>query len=526
MATRLHPGVYVEEAPSGAVAIEAAGTSTAIFVGETERGPLEPVKLRSFDDYQRLYGGYLRTVGASTERLLVAYALEAFFQNGGTAAYLLRAQGGGLKAGTRGLTAGTDTAVLEASSPGTWCNGRLLALLGPSSDGAADRFRIFVLFKDLLSGRWRLVEEWDRLSYQSADEGHAASLLERSLYLRWKGGELKARPKLDTTAASLNESSVIELAVSLLQTDADFASQFSNGEGDATQLTDMDYGTKVLPLLDAVTDASLLVLPGKTAGFANKAVAYVESRPLRDLFYVADLPREAGSDVGTAVKNSLAALGSVSRSDLTAVYWPWVQVNDPVGAGRDAVLAVPPSGHVAGLYARTDARRGVWKAPAGVEATLLGIRTLDHKLLDGHQDDLNPKGLNALRLLPSAGAVAWGARTLRPDSEWRYVSVRRLAIFLRKSLYEGTQWAVFEPNDEPLWASLRTAVGAFMEQLFRQGAFAGRTSREAYFVKCDAETTRPEDQAAGLVNLWVGFAAQRPAEFIVVKLSQKIDQKA
>ena len=525
MATRLHPGVYVEEVSSGALAIEAAGTSTAIFVGETERGPLEPMKLRSFDDYQRLYGGYLRTVGTGTERLLGAYALEAFFQNGGTAAYVLRAQEGGLKAGTRGIGSGTETAVLEASSPGAWCNGRLLALLGPSSDEAADRFRIFVLLKDLATGRWRLVEEWDRLSCQPADESHAALVLERSIYLRWKGGELKAPPALDITDSSPTESEVIDLASSLLE-EVDFAKQFSNGEGGVTPLTDEDYGTKVLPRLDAVTDAALLVVPGKTGGFANEAVAYVESRPLRDLFYVSDLPREAGSDVAIAVKNSLTSLSSMSRSDLTAVYWPWVQVSDPVGAGRDAALAVPPSGHVAGLYARTDARRGVWKAPAGVEATLLGIRTLDYKLLDGHQDDLNPKGVNALRLMPSAGAVVWGARTLRPDSEWRYVSVRRLALFLRKSLHEGTQWAVFEPNAEPLWASLRTAVGAFMEQLFRQGAFAGRTSREAYFVKCDAETTRPEDQTSGLVNLWVGFAALKPAEFIVVKLSQKTDQKA
>lgn len=523
MATRLHPGVYVEEVSSGALAIEAASTSTAIFVGETERGPLEPTKLRSFEDYQRLYGGYLRTLGTGTERLLMAYALEAFFQNGGTAAYVLRAQEGGLEPGTRTIGSGTESAVLEASSPGAWCKDRLLAVLGASSDGAAERFRIFVLLKDLSSGRWRMVEEWDRLSLEPADEGHAAQVLERSLYLRWKEGELTARPVLDITEASPTESEVIDRVSSLLEA-PDFATQFSNGKGGVTALADTDYGSQVLPRLDEVTDASLLVLPGKTASFANEAVAYVESRPLRDLFYVADLPRAAGTDVGAAVKGSLSALGSLSRSDLTAVYWPWVQVSDPVGAGRDAVLAVPPSGHVAGLYARTDARRGVWKAPAGVEATLLGIRTLDYKLLDGHQDDLNPKGLNALRLVPSAGAVVWGARTLRPDSEWRYVSVRRLAIFLRKSLYEGTQWAVFEPNAEPLWASLRTAVGAFMEQLFRQGAFAGRTSREAYFVKCDAETTRPEDQASGLVNLWVGFAALKPAEFIVVKLSQKVDK--
>jgi hypothetical protein len=142
-------------------------------------------------------------------------------------------------------------------------------------------------------------------------------------------------------------------------------------------------------------------------------------------------------------------------------------------------------------------------------------------LLDKHQDDLNPQGVNCIRLIPGAGTVIWGARTLRPSSEWRYVPVRRTAMFLRKSIFNGIQWAVFEPNDEDLWTSLRATIAAFMETQFRNGAFAGTSSREAYFVKVDSETTTEIDQAAGIVNVLVGFAPLRPAEFVVVKLSQK-----
>jgi phage tail sheath protein FI len=173
------------------------------------------------------------------------------------------------------------------------------------------------------------------------------------------------------------------------------------------------------------------------------------------------------------------------------------------------------------LFSRIDGRRGVWKAPAGIEATLNGTIAIGQELTDLHSDELNPKGVNALRQIPGAGRVVWGARTMMPSSEWRYVPVRRTAIFLRTSIYNGIQWAVFEPNDEPLWGSLRASIGGFMETQFRNGAFAGRTRDDAYFVKVDADTTTEIDQAAGVVNILVGFAPLRPAEFVVVKLSQK-----
>jgi phage tail sheath protein FI len=179
---------------------------------------------------------------------------------------------------------------------------------------------------------------------------------------------------------------------------------------------------------------------------------------------------------------------------------------------------------IAGLFARTDANRGVWKAPAGVEATLNGVQAVVYKLTDNENGALNPLGLNCSRIFPVYGPVSWGARTLvgsdTEGSEWKYVPVRRLALFLEESLYRGTKWVVFEPNDEPLRASIRLNVGAFMQNLFRQGAFQGTTPAQAYFVKCDKETTTQNDINLGVVNIVVGFAPLKPAEFVVITIQQ------
>jgi hypothetical protein len=177
--------------------------------------------------------------------------------------------------------------------------------------------------------------------------------------------------------------------------------------------------------------------------------------------------------------------------------------------------------------ARIDSTRGVWKAPAGTEADLRGIAGLELVFSDGENGVLNPRGINTLRAF-ATGIVNWGARTMDGDddfgSEWKYIPVRRLALFIEESLYRGTQWVVFEPNDEPLWAQIRLNLGAFMNNLFRQGAFQGRTPREAYFVKCDSETTTQNDINLGVVNILVGFAPLKPAEFVVIKLQQMAGQ--
>jgi phage tail sheath protein FI len=221
--------------------------------------------------------------------------------------------------------------------------------------------------------------------------------------------------------------------------------------------------------------------------------------------------------------SALAALNITGAAATnSAVYFPWVRAADPLQ--QNALRAFPPSGFVAGIYARTDASRGVWKAPAGSEASLSGAAGLVIAMSDGENGTLNPRAINCLRTLPVFGHVVWGARTLHGDndrgSEWKYVPVRRLTLFIEESLYRGTQWVVFEPNDEPLWAQIRLNVGAFMQNLFRQGAFQGRSPREAYFVKCDRETTTQNDINLGIVNIHVGFAPLKPAEFVVIRIQQ------
>jgi phage tail sheath protein FI len=228
----------------------------------------------------------------------------------------------------------------------------------------------------------------------------------------------------------------------------------------------------------------------------------------------------ATADTRDAARDFVAGL--TVKSSYAAVYFPWLSMVNPAGTAPDP-QPVPPSGFAAGMYARIDSRRGVFKSPAGTEANVVGAVGLARQLTDADQDVLNPVGVNAIRFFPAAGIVFWGARTLATlaDPAYRYLSVRRLAIFLEQSIYNGIQFAVFEPNDEDLWASLRLTIGAFLTTQFRVGAFQGITPAKAFFVKCDAQTN-PQDQIdAGIVTVLVGFAPLRPAEFVVIKISQK-----
>jgi Bacteriophage tail sheath protein len=225
-----------------------------------------------------------------------------------------------------------------------------------------------------------------------------------------------------------------------------------------------------------------------------------------------------------AAKTGVASIGTSSKN--AALFFPRLVEPNPLHDNQLEEFA--PCGAVAGIFARTDTTRGVWKAPAGLEATLVGVPQLSVSLTDGENGELNPLGVNCLRTMPAAGRVVWGSRTLQGDdrlaSEWKYIPVRRVALFLEESLYRGTQWVVFEPNDEPLWSQIRLNIGAFMHTLFRQGAFQGKTPREAYLVKCDNETTTQDDINRGVVNILVGFAPLKPAEFVIIKLQQLAGQ--
>lgn len=274
-------------------------------------------------------------------------------------------------------------------------------------------------------------------------------------------------------------------------------------------LEDVDiFNLLCIPLVADMDDTSALSV-------ISAAQAYCRGRRA---FYIVDPPRS---------RNSLDQIQDWNTNKLTpdknsALYFPFVMAPDPLDNFR--LNAFPPSGILAGLYARTDSNRGVWKAPAGTEATLANVQGLAYNLTDPECGALNKLGINCLRQFPVYGRVAWGARTLEGNdqqgSEWKYIPVRRLALYIEESLFRGTQWVVFEPNDEPLWAQIRLNVGAFMHTLFRQGAFQGSTPRDAYFVKCDKETTTQDDINRGVVNILVGFAPLKPAEFVIIQIQQ------
>ncbi|BAZ11865.1 putative bacteriophage major tail sheath protein [Calothrix sp. NIES-4071] len=251
------------------------------------------------------------------------------------------------------------------------------------------------------------------------------------------------------------------------------------------------------------------------ASLISDAAAYCERRRA---FLIIDPP--SAWNTKDDAKEGIDNLGT--RSNHSAVFFPRIKQPNPL---RDNQLEdFAPCGVVAGNFARTDAQRGVWKAPAGIDATLVGVPQLSTPLTNGENGELNPLGINCLRTFPGVGRVLWGARTLQGDdrlaSEWKYIPVRRLALYIEESLYRGTQWVVFEPNDEPLWAQIRLNIGAFMNNLFRQGAFQGSTPQDAYFVKCSSETTTQNDINLGIVNIVVGFAPLKPAEFVIIKIQQ------
>jgi phage tail sheath protein FI len=288
--------------------------------------------------------------------------------------------------------------------------------------------------------------------------------------------------------------------------------------------------TKGIFALDRVDLFNLLCIPpfsfdeDVTAEVIGDAAQYCEKRRAMLLIDAPANWNSVAAAIGDGLSTGIAGLGTNSKN--AAVFFPrLIQPNPTHDQQLESFVA---SGAVAGIFARTDAQRGVWKAPAGLDATLVGVPELSIPLTDEENGRLNPLGINCLRVMPAGGRVVWGARTLKGDdrlaSEWKYIPVRRMALFIEETLFRGTQWVVFEPNDEPLWAQIRLNIGAFMQSLFRQGAFQGRTPREAYLVKCDRETTTQDDINRGIVNIMVGFAPLKPAEFVIIKIQQLAGQ--
>ena len=294
---------------------------------------------------------------------------------------------------------------------------------------------------------------------------------------------------------------------------------FVNGGAEAIIVNTADP-LNGLSALDGV-GFNLLCIPGISApDIVNGAAAYCARRRA---FLIVDAPSDKNKPDQI---EAFVSAPELVKTDSAAIYYPWLEIADPLQDGK--LRAVAPSGTIAGLYATTDTSRRVWTTPAGTLSPLAGVRQTTYRLTNQENEALNPRAVNCIRVFPVYGIVAWGARTLRGGdelaSEWKYVSTRRLALFIELSIYQGLQWTAFEPNDEALWTQIRLSVGTFMLSLFRQGAFQGNTPDQAYFVTCDQSTNTQEDINAGVVNVMVGFAPVRPAEFVILTIQQVAGQ--
>ena len=493
------PGVYIEELPSGVRNITGVATSITAFVGRARRGPvdndaqnLSPVRLNSFAEYQRVFGGLW-------DESPMSFAVSHYFQNGGTDALIVRVvkSVATAKADFNGLK-------IAAANPGTW--GGRLEITIDHDDGAGGTLAAPLFNMKVHDLGTDLRETYFGLSTATDNRLFVERVLLGSALVRAIDVPVApARPDPTTTATLLT-----------------VAAKADGGPVDATQITDpgLEATQQGIFALERADLFNLLVIPPYSpdddvaaADLAN-AIAYCKRR--RAILLV-DPP----SDVDT-IAEAIIHANTVGRDENVAFYFPRLRAPNPLRDNR--LEAFAPSGAIAGVLARTDATRGVWKSAAGTEATLNGAAALTVKITDLENGRLNPVGVNCLRDFPVFGRVVWGARTLEGAdalaSEWKYLAVRRTALFLEESLYRGTQWVVFEPNDEPLWAQIRLNIGAFLQNLFRQGAFQGKSPREAYFVKCDKETTTQTDINLGIVNIIVGFAPLKPAEFVVIKIQQ------
>ena len=517
-----YPGVYVEEVPSGVRTITGVATSITAFVGRAQRGPIDrdpesPVRLTSYADFERQFGGL-------SDASPMSFAVFQYFNNGGSDALIVRVHNGAVSAQTPALPADS---LFQAATPGTWGNQLRLRVDHdvPQEVAAANTANTMFNLRVKDMGT-QATESFLNLSTTAGHPRFVSDVLARQSRLLRGAATFAARPTANTVPSPLPADIFADSSSTALAGGADGtaigASQLVSGAG----LRAAKAGLYALEKADLF---NLLVLPPFSEGVTDAAdvdnatwsaaIAYATER--RAVVLVDPPYHDSGWDAIDDVTPT-SITGVAGRSANAALYFPRLRAVNPLRENR--LQAFAPSGAVAGLIARTDGARGVWKSAAGIEATLTGVPTLDVPMTDRENGLVNPLGVNCLRMFPNTGTIVWGARTLRGAdalaSEWKYLAVRRTALFLEESLYRGTQWVVFEPNDEPLWAQIRLNVGAFMQNLFRQGAFQGRTPREAYFVRCDSTTTTQSDIDLGIVNILVGFAPLKPAEFVVLKLQQ------
>ena len=514
-----YPGVYIQEVPSGVRPITGVSTSNTAFVGYFRKGPLKkPLRVNSFAEFSRVFGGL-------DSKSPTSYSVRQYYVNGGKAAFIVRVASGTPKSASFEFKKGSATVlIIEAANEGSWGK-ELEVAIGHPSTGI---FNLVVRRVVTVAGEKQIVEtEIHRnLTMTTGDSKFVKDVLAGSSTLV-RATTVTGTDRPDETSAGVDPTT--PAAISDLVSPHAFKGLTASGNMDGTPpstssvLTDGvetlgDIAPQVFNLLVMPEAADLSSDSAKKDAYEKAEVFCAEKRA----FLLVDIPLD--TDTKTEMQSWLTNVGSGLKKN-AAVYFPRLEIADPLN--EDRLRNVAASGTMAGVYARTDSNRGVWKAPAGTEAGLRGASIVT-QLDDLGNGELNTVGINVLRSFPVFGNIAWGARTLdgadQKASEWKYVPVRRTALYIEESLYQGLKWVVFEPNADPLWAQIRLNVGAFMHTMFRQGAFQGTTPREAYLVKCDSETTTQNDIDSGVVNIIVGFAPLKPAEFVIIKIQQLAGQ--
>ncbi len=514
MPTYLSPGVYVEEVDRGSKPIEGVGTAVAAFVGFTARAPsddlsdpdgIRPRLVTNWGQFESLFGGF-------AEGAMLPHAIYGYFNNGGGSCYVSRIPHtkGGSSEPRAALPSGAKRQLETLEVSARDATDAIEVVVEPAEGEAPSSFTLRVVaggqeveaFPDLTFGRGSrnvetIVNTESRYLRVSAPSASGVSAAERI-------------PAAGRYALSLGEASPIAVS----------GSDFEGSESERT-------GVRGLVIADEVT---MLVAPDLVTAATGrdgqldldlfKAVQTAminHAESAGDRMAILDAPPGMSPQDVKEWRDATA----MYDSKFAALYYPWIRVANPLAgasANGNKMLTVPPSGHVAGIWARNDDTRGVWKAPAN--EVVRGALDVETKVTKGEQDLLNPVGVNCIRPFGTRGIRVWGGRTLSSDPSWRYVNVRRLFNFIEESVLLGTQWVVFEPNDYDLWARVKRTVYAFLLGLWRQGALFGAAPEQAFYVKCDEETNPPDSVDEGKLVVEIGIAPVKPAEFVVFRISQ------
>jgi len=574
MAQYLSPGVYVEEVSSGSKPIAGVGTAMGAFLGLAEKGPVGKATLiTSWSQFERVFGGFIANA-------YLAYSVYQFFNEGGASCFVVRTVHYDSNGDPTCEASSLDLAgvTVNASSPGTW--GDNLSVIVTDSTVLPGGFKLVVM------NNGKAVEQFDNLSMVIAEDSvnnssayisldiadttaakpantalpkggkvtftsgvgadnslalkELAAAADVSISVPNAAGEFditikdgSATPKvldsyskltLLTVESKVNsKSNYIEVRVNPLSGGNDGIKNASN----ALTITSGDFSGSALAktglhAFDEIDEINNLCIPDMhgisantedTIALVKAGLSYCENRG--DVFFIADAPNEL---LDTMAIQSFKLTNF--NSSFGAIYYPWIQVFDPLVPGGKKYT--PPCGAIAGVYARTDIKRGVHKAPAGtIDGYLRTPVGLAKNIGKGEHDVLNEPGINVIRNFPGQGICVWGARTLTTDAEWKYINVRRLFLFLEESIDEGTQWVVFEPNSPILWGSVKRNLTAFLTRVWQSGALFGTTADEAFYVKVDADNNPPEVRDAGQLIIEIGVAPVKPAEFVIIRISQK-----